>query len=149
MTRNRLLSMMVVAGALSMVAAASQAPQPQGPKVINMEKVRDNLYVFTSSSPNDRATFSGGNVAALVTDNGIVLVDTKLAGWGQTLLDRIRTVSNKPITTIINTHTHGDHTGNNEFFGAGATVESIVHENTAANMAKMDAFKGEKAKFLP
>ena len=56
-------------------------------------------------------------------------------------------VTDKPITTIINTHTHGDHTGSNEFFGA--TVESIVHENTKANMEKMDAFKGDKAKFLP
>ena len=51
------------------------------------------------------------------------------------------------MTTIINTHTHGDHTGSNEFFGT--TVHSVVHENTKANMEKMDAFKGDKAKFLP
>jgi glyoxylase-like metal-dependent hydrolase (beta-lactamase superfamily II) len=68
-------------------------------------------------------------------------------GWGQVILDRIKTVTNKPITTIINTHTHGDHTGSNEFFGT--TVETIVQENTKANMERMDAFKGEKAKFLP
>ena len=36
---------------------------------------------------------------------------------------------------------HGDHTGSNEFFGA--SVESVVHENTKANMARMDAFKGD------
>jgi glyoxylase-like metal-dependent hydrolase (beta-lactamase superfamily II) len=48
---------------------------------------------------------------------------------------------------IINTHTHGDHTGSNEFFPA--TVDIVAHENTKANMAKMDAFKGDKAKFLP
>ena len=82
-----------------------------------------------------------------VTDAGVVVVDTKLAGWGQAILDRIKTVTDKPVTTIINTHTHGDHTGSNEFFGA--TVETIVHENTKANMARMDAFKGDKAKFLP
>ena len=56
-------------------------------------------------------------------------------------------MTDKPVTTIINTHTHGDHTGSNEFFGA--SVETIVHENTRANMARMDAFKGEKAKFVP
>jgi len=74
-------------------------------------------------------------------------VYTKLAGWGPTILQRIKTISNKPITTIINTHTHSDHVGSNEFFGA--MVDSVVHENTKANMAKMDEFKGDKAKFLP
>src|SRR5207244_1593633 len=127
--------------------AAFQAPA-QPTKVIETQKVKENLYVFTSSSPADRATFSGGNVAALITSTGVVLVDTKLAGWGQTLLDDLRKVTDKPVTTIINTHTHGDHTGNNDLFG-GPTVESITQENTAANMAKMDAFKGDKAKFLP
>jgi glyoxylase-like metal-dependent hydrolase (beta-lactamase superfamily II) len=82
-----------------------------------------------------------------ITDTGVVIVDTKLAGWGQVILDRIKTVTNKPITTIINTHSHGDHTGSNEFFGT--SVETIVQENTLANMARMDAFKVDKAKFLP
>ena len=146
MRRLTAFGVLVGLGVMSMAAMAYQAPAP-APQVIDVQKVKDNLYVFLSSSPNDRAAFSGGNVAALVTDTGVVLVDTKLAGWGQTLLDKIRTVTDKPITTIINTHTHGDHTGNNDFFGAN--VESIAHVNTAANMAKMDAFKGEKAKFLP
>ena len=51
------------------------------------------------------------------------------------------------MTTVINTHTHGDHTGSNEFFGA--TIDIVAHENTKANMARMDAFKGDKAQFLP
>jgi cyclase len=45
------------------------------------------------------------------------------------------------------THTHGDHTGSNEFFGA--SVEAVVQENTKANMEKMDLFKGDKASLLP
>ena len=53
----------------------------------------------------------------------------------------------KPVTTIINTHAHNDHTGgNNEFPRA---VDVVAHENTKANMARMDAFKGENAAFLP
>ena len=51
------------------------------------------------------------------------------------------------MTTIINTHTHGDHTGNDGFFGT--TVEIVAQENTKTNMEKMDAFKGDNAKFLP
>ena len=78
-----------------------------------------------------------------ITDGGVVVVDTKLANWGPAILERIKSVTSKPIVTVINTHSHGDHTGSNEFFGA--SVESVVHENTKANMARMDAFKGDKA----
>src|SRR5262245_52279600 len=142
MRRGIVLGAVIVGGALSMALA-----QTAKPRVIDIEKLRDNLYVLTSSTVGNPDTFSGGNVAVLVTDAGVVLVDTKLAGWGQAMLDKIKTVTNKPVTTIINTHTHGDHTGNNNFFGA--TVDSITHENTATNMAKMDAFKGDNTKFLP
>jgi cyclase len=139
-------------GGLSLAVAAFQAPPPAGPtpaalQATKIEKVKDNLYVITGSSPTPREAFSGGNTGVFITDNGVVVVDTKLAGWGQVILDRIKTVTDKPVTTIINTHTHGDHTGSNEFFGT--MVETIVQENTRANMERMDAFKGDKARFLP
>ena len=150
-SRTVVLSTIVVFGTLAIAVSAFQAP-PSGPtdaslKATRIEKVRDNLYVITGSGVENRDTFSGGNTAVLVTDKGVVIVDTKLPGWGRTLLERVKTVTDKPVTTIINTHTHGDHTGSNEFFGA--SVETIVHENTRANMAKMDAFKGANAKFVP
>ena len=149
--RSAVLTAIVVFGTLSIVASARQAPPP-GPtaaslKATTIEKVKENLYVITGSSVANRDTFSGGNTAVFVTDRGVVLVDTKLPGWGQAILDRIKTVTDKPITTIINTHTHGDHTGSNDFFGA--SVETIVHENTRTNMTRMDAFKGANATFVP
>src|SRR5881409_3517414 len=151
MKRLIILVALLAAGALSIVAAAYQQPSQGLPAAAlaatQIEKVKDNLYMITGADPTDRNSFSGGNTGVFITDNGVVVVDTKLANWGQVILDRIKTVTSKPVTTIINTHTHGDHTGSNEFFGM--TVESIVHENTKANMAKMDAFKGDKAKFLP
>jgi glyoxylase-like metal-dependent hydrolase (beta-lactamase superfamily II) len=159
MMRGFILSVLVGIGALSigLTAQRGRGPNiPQGPpsqqalQAAKMEKLKDNLYVITGSSvgPNgDFSTFSGGNVAVFITEPGVVLVDTKLPLWGPAILERVRSVTNKPITTIINTHTHGDHTGSNEFFGA--SVETIVQVNTKANMAKMDAFKGEKTQFLP
>src|SRR6185436_12433242 len=48
---------------------------------------------------------------------------------------------------IINTHTHGDHTGSNN--GFPATVDIVAQENTKANMMKMKEFGGDNAKFLP
>lgn len=151
MTRGLTLALIITVGGLSMAVAASQAP-PAAPSAAalaatTIEKVKDNLYIITGANPVPRETFAGGHTGVFITDTGVVVVDTKLAGWGQALLDRIRTVTDKPVTTIINTHTHGDHTGSNEFFGA--SVDSVVHENTKANMARMDAFKGDKAQFLP
>lgn len=151
MTRQIALSALVSVGVLSMAVAASQAP-PQGPsaqalEATKIEKVKDNLYMITGSSPSPRESFSGGNVGVFVTANGVIIIDTKLAGWGQAILDQIKTVTDKPVTTIINTHTHGDHTGSNAMFPA--TVDIVAHENTKTNMAKMEAFKGENARGLP
>jgi cyclase len=147
MRRVVVLAVLTCAGSLSLVAAQPPAA-PAGPKVIDIQKLKDNLYVLTSSSPTPRETFSGGNVAVFITDGGVTLVDDKLAGWGQAVLDKVKSVTSKPITRIINTHTHGDHTGNNAML-AGANVEIVAHQNTKANMEKMDAFKGENAKGLP
>ena len=147
MKRSVVSGTVVAVGLLSITLTAWQAPAPGGPKAIDIVKLKDNLYVLTSSSPAERALFSGGNVSVFITDGGVTLVDTKLAGWGQAMLDKIKTVTTKPVTRIINTHTHGDHTGNND--GFGDKVEVVAHENTKANMEKMDAFKGDKAKFLP
>jgi len=100
-----------------------------------IQKVADRLYMIPGA---------GGNTAVFVTANGVVIVDTKLANNGQSILDRVKSVSNKPITHIINTHTHGDHTGSNQFFPAN--VEIVTQENTKANMEKMDVFKDPENK---
>jgi cyclase len=141
MKRGIILGVLLVAGGLSLAATGFQAPAgrgPQGPNVAEIEKVNDRLFMITGG---------GGNTAAFITDNGVVLVDTKLAGWGQAIMDKVKSVTNKPVTTIINTHTHGDHNGSNEFFGA--SVEFVSQENTKTNMEKMDAFKGDKSVFIP
>jgi cyclase len=147
MTRLFLLGGLLAVFSLSLAAAQQPPAAAAGPKTIDIVKLKDNLYVLTSSTPGNAATFSGGNVAVFITDGGVTLVDDKLAGWGQAVLDKVKSVTDKPITRIINTHTHGDHTGNNNFFGA--KVEIIAQENTKANMMKMDAFKGENAQYLP
>ena len=100
------------------------------PPVGTIQKAADNLYWITGA---------GGNTAAFVTATGVVLVDTKLANNGQAIMDQVKSVTDKPVTYIINTHTHGDHTGSNQFFPA--SVEIVTQENTAANMKKMPVFE--------
>jgi cyclase len=124
MKRSVVLSVVVGIGMLSLALAAQQgAGQASAPKVVEVEKVKDNLFMMKGG---------GGNSAVFITSTGIVVVDTKNAGWGQPLLDKIKTLSDKPVTTIINTHSHGDHvSGNVEF---PATVEIIAHENAKKEM---------------
>jgi cyclase len=145
LSRTRVLGGLLTVGLLSAVVAGQQ-PAPRA-ALPNLEKVKDNLYVIMASNPTPRSDFTGGNVGVFVTDSGVVVVDTKLAGYGPDIIARIKAVTSKPITTIINTHTHGDHTGSNE--GFPASVEIVAHENTKANMMKMEAFKGDKAQYLP
>jgi cyclase len=136
MTRAGILGSVVVAGVLTMAVRATVAQnQPDQPRVAEIEKVKDNLFVITGG---------GGNTAAFVTGTGVVVADTKLAGWGQRILDKIKSVTDKPITTIINTHTHGDHVGSNEFFDP--SVDIVAQENTAANMARMPALQDASKK---
>ncbi len=131
MMRTVALTVLVVAGGVAIAASpAAQQPASQGPNVAEIQKVKENLFMVTGG---------GGNTAAFITAKGVVLVDTKLANWGQAILDKVKTVTDKPITHIINTHTHGDHVGSNEFFPAA--VEIVAQENTSTNMAKMDALK--------
>lgn len=118
--------------AMSVLAQEAQPPSAAALAALKIEKVKEGLYVITGSAPGD--TFSGGNTAVFITDVGVTLVDTKLPGFGPSILDRIKTVTTKPITRIINTHAHGDHTGNNQFFGA--SVETIIHENADAALQK-------------
>jgi len=151
MKRCLVLGALIGVGTLSIVLAGFQAP-PAGPTkealaATKIEQVKDNLYIITGSGVANTKTFSGGNTAVFITNAGVVVIDTKLPGWGPTILQRIRTVTDKPVTTIINTHSHSDHTGSNEAFGT--MVDSVVQENTKTNMAKMDEFRGDKAKFLP
>jgi glyoxylase-like metal-dependent hydrolase (beta-lactamase superfamily II) len=148
MKRMIVLGALVTFGALSIAVSGQAPPGPTAGAIAaaKIEKVKDNLYVITGSGADETTNFTGGNTAVFITDAGVTLVDTKLSGFGPTILERVKSVTGKPITRIINTHTHGDHTGSNPFFG---TVETIVQENTKANMAKMPEFSGANAKFLP
>jgi glyoxylase-like metal-dependent hydrolase (beta-lactamase superfamily II) len=144
MKRVYILGAVVVTGILAAAAAGLSAQQPAQPVgqgqgqgrgggqagVSAISKIAENLYQVPGA---------GGTTAVFVTAKGVVLVDTKLANNGQAILDQVKTVTDRPITHIINTHTHGDHNGSNQFFPA--TVEIVAHENTSANMQKMPVFQ--------
>lgn len=99
--------------------------------------VRDILYVLTGNN----------NILALMRDEGVLLVDAKPAGWGKLVVDNIQSVTDQPVTTIINTHASLEHVGGNVEFPSATQI--VAHANTKARMEKLEAFRGPNAKFLP
>ncbi len=155
MKRAVLVAILVAVGGLSAGAVALQQQTQKPLKVRAIQKIRDNLYFISGGELSERETWTGGNSAVLVGDKGVVIVDTGLPGAGQGILAQVKSVTDKPVTMIISTHTHFDHTGSNTEFPA--TVEFVAHEGTRANLAREKcepvtncaAFKGDNAKFLP
>ncbi len=123
MPRSRFVPAIVVVG-LALTGAAAEQQRPRIPPTGTIKKVRDNLYVIPGA---------GGNTTVFVTQAGVVLVDTKLPNNGEAILNQVRRVTDKPVSTIVNTHTHPDHIGSNEYFPA--SVDVVTHENTRKWMA--------------
>jgi cyclase len=102
--------------------------------------VQGNVYMLVGG---------GGNVTLQVGDEGVLLVDTSVAAMSDKIMAAIRTLSDKPIRHIINTHFHADHTGGNENIsrlgstiaggnvgiGAGVGASVIAHENVLNRMS--------------
>ena len=123
-----------VACVLALTVAGGHA-QPQEERFVRIDtlNVRDTLYHLGDG---------GANALALIDEinGGVVLVGTKLPGWGQAVSDAVYQVTDLPVTTIISTHADVDHTGANGEFPD--IVDIIAHENTRANMARTELFAG-------
>lgn len=107
----------LLAGSMAVSAAAqgsqsAPAAAPAGPPRPLMappepiEQITPNVYKIFGG---------GGNTLVVVQKDGVVLVDTKMPGNGQAILDEVRKVTDKPITAIICTHSHPDHIGSTDF----------------------------------
>jgi cyclase len=137
MKRFAVLFCLVIAGTASMLAAQQQQ-QPR-PATLEVQKVKDNLFMITGG---------GGNTAVFITDKGVVVVDTKVPGTGPAILEKVKSVTDKPVTMLINTHTHFDHVGSNSAFTG--VVDIVAHENCKAEMETMPQFQSDEGKkFLP
>ena len=101
---------------------AASAQEPDFSKVqIKVSKVSGNIYMLEGA---------GGNIAASVGEDGIVMVDDQFAPLAEKIQAALKDlgITTKPVRFVINTHYHGDHTGGNEpFNNAGSTL--IAHQN--------------------
>jgi glyoxylase-like metal-dependent hydrolase (beta-lactamase superfamily II) len=77
---------------------------------LKLNKIRENLYEIT---PVPEVSGAGGNVTVDVTGEGVILVDDKYDWDHDGILAKVKTITDKPVRYVINTHQHGDHTGGN------------------------------------
>ena len=78
---------------------------------------------------------AGGNIGVSVGEDGVFVIDDQFAPLSEKILTAIKTISDKPLNFLVNTHWHGDHSGGNEnMTKAGATI--IAHDNVRIRMEK-------------
>jgi glyoxylase-like metal-dependent hydrolase (beta-lactamase superfamily II) len=122
---SRTLLVRASAALLTLLGAwAAYTQAPVAPRPATSQKVKDNLYMISGE---------GGNVAALITDEGILLVDDMYDRNYAAVMGQVKALSDKPIRYVLNTHQHDDHSGSNARMLA-ASVEIIAHKNARINM---------------
>ncbi|MDE1207074.1 MBL fold metallo-hydrolase [Tenacibaculum larymnensis] len=101
---------------------------------ITTEKLTENIYVLKGQ---------GGNIGVFVEENGVFMIDDQFAPLSKKILEAIKTITDKPITYLVNTHWHGDHTGGNaNFQKEGAVI--VSHENVRKRMSIDQVVRGKK-----
>jgi cyclase len=113
---KKLIAIGTVAALVAFSSSAQQRAQNQtaapadpgagfGPPQLTTFKVRDNFYMIR----NDQS----GNCSVLIAADGVVLIDNKFAMDHDSIMTKLREITDKPVLYVINTHMHADHSGGN------------------------------------
>lgn len=95
---------------------------------ITSEKLTENVYALFGA---------GGNIGLAIGDDAAYLIDDQFGALTDKIVEHVKTITDKPINFVLNTHMHGDHTGGNEnLANAGALV--IAHENVRKRMVSAE-----------
>lgn len=103
--------------------AAAQTPNFDAVQIKTI-KVAQNIYMLEGQ---------GGNIGVSVGDDGVLLIDDQFAPLTPKVLDAIKSITDKPVRFLINTHYHWDHVGGNENLGK-AGVLIVAHDNVYKRM---------------
>lgn len=121
---RRAIVLTVVASAFVAQSAwilSGQTQKPPGP--VHTEKIKSDLYLIAGE---------GGNVAMYTTSDGVVLVDDMFDRNHADILTQIKSVTDRPLKYVINTHQHDDHAGGD--LKMLPIAEVIAHKNVYANL---------------
>jgi len=125
-TRTALFRFAIVAG-LACFGTLALAQAPDQP--LTVKKIKDNIYL---------AEGGGGGSGIIIGQNGVIVVDVKTTpAAGKAVVDEVRKLTSKPITTVILTHSDGDHVNGIVSFPKGITI--IAHENDKKEIEEAEA----------
>ncbi len=114
---------------IAAILASGISQAKDEPKVsYKTTEVGDGIYMLAGEGG-----FTGGNIGLLVGEDGVVLIDDSMPPFLDILNQAIKTLTDQPIDFLINTHVHGDHTGNNETFGQSGT-HIVAHDNLRTHL---------------
>ena len=127
MNRRTLASVITLLSLIGVVAAQSRRPAGTAHtgNAFRFNKVTEGVYHAIGTG----SLAVVGNSSVIVNDNDVIIVDDHVspaAAW--VLLEEVKTLTKKPVTTVINTHFHFDHAHGNQIFDP--SVQIIGHEFT-------------------
>jgi glyoxylase-like metal-dependent hydrolase (beta-lactamase superfamily II) len=94
---------LVLAGGLWLAHTQQGGPPPSK---LDPIKIKDDLYVIHNP-------YVPGSSTALITNDGVILVDDKFGSDYDGIMAQLKKVTSKPVKYVINTHHHPDHSGGN------------------------------------
>ena len=126
--KTTLTARIALAGAMAAALGVAYlyAQFGQTPAKLNTVKITNDLYVIH----ND---FVPGNTTALITNEGVLLVDDKFEIDFPNVVAEVKKLTSQPIKYVVNTHHHADHSGSNAKMQA-INVQVVASEQARANM---------------
>jgi glyoxylase-like metal-dependent hydrolase (beta-lactamase superfamily II) len=94
---------------------------------LQVTSLSQGLYVFSGD---------GGDVTAIVGDSSTLVIDSGLASRVTELSEAIFKATMRPVTRLVNTHWHFDHTGGNAYFGSAGVI-IIAEENVKKQLSSV------------
>lgn len=118
----------LAATALLLCSQFALADRFKDTEIVSTE-LAEHIYLLTGA---------GGNMAAVASGNGNLLIDSQYAELADKISTALTTLNDAPLSTLINTHMHGDHVGGNAALAADANI--IAHKNVLTRLTANSAF---------
>ena len=97
------------------------------PQTGNIKMLRKNVGIYTER---------GGTIGFLLSDEGIETIDSQFPDTAAKYIAEVQKLNTKPLTYLLNTHHHGDHTGGNIAF-KGIVEHVAAHKNSIENQRRV------------
>ena len=147
---NLAITMRLSAGALLLAGAWAAYTQDPPVRPLAYTQVKEDLWVIEGTS---NGASDAGNIAVLVTGEGVILVDDRFAQDYAEVTAAVKKITPQPVKYVVNTHHHGDHTGGNARMPSDTQI--IIHTNARRHMVETNmpsvpsvAFSKESSVFL-